>query len=115
MTCIREAPSQPPNRPVAPPCPSFPFQYIVADYCSVKGKNYLVLGDRFSGWLSIVEASEGAFDSKSLVRNLREWCETFNVPEAIATDGRPQMTSAIVQLSLSEDAHSLTAFWFVFP
>ena len=55
----------------------------------------LGIGNRFSGWLSIVEASEGAFDSKSLVRNLREWCETFNIPEEIATNGGPQMTSTV--------------------
>ena len=52
-----------------------------------------MIGDRFSGWLSIFEAGAGAFNAKSLVKRMREWCEIFNIPEEIATDGGPQMTS----------------------
>ena len=100
MTCIKEAPSQPAGAPIAPPTPAFPFQYIVADYCSVGGRNFLVIGDRFSGWLSIYEAGEGAYDAKSLVKQLRDWCQMFNIPEEISTDGGPQMTSSIFQEAL---------------
>ena len=59
-----------------------------------------MLGDRFSGWMSIYEAGEGAFDAKTLVKKLREWCQAFNIPEEIATDGGPQMTSSVFQESL---------------
>ena len=31
LTCIRDAPSQPAGSPIAPPSPSFPFQYVVGD------------------------------------------------------------------------------------
>merc|ERR1712055_1204888 len=64
MTCARDAPSQPANTPVDPPTPSFPFQYVVADYFSLAGINYLVVGDRFSGWLSIYSAGRGEFDEE---------------------------------------------------
>ena len=100
LTCIKEAPSQPAGTPTPPPVPAFPFQYIVADYCSVGGRNFLVIGDRFSGWLSIYEAGEGAFDAKSLVTQLRNWCQIFNIPEEISTDGGTQMTSSLFQDSL---------------
>ena len=29
LTCVMDAPSQPAGCPVAPPVPSFPFQYVV--------------------------------------------------------------------------------------
>jgi hypothetical protein len=71
LTCIQDAPSQPAGLPIAPPSPSFPFQYVVGDYFSIAGVNYLVLGDRFSGWLSIYTASKGEFDAKALVKKSR--------------------------------------------
>ena len=67
LTCIQDAPSQPAGTPMAPPSPSYPFQYVVGDYFSIAGNNYLVLGYRFSGWLSIYTADRGEFDAKSLV------------------------------------------------
>jgi hypothetical protein len=94
------APSQPAGTPVTPPTPPFPFQFVVGDYFSLAGINYLVLGDRFSGWLSIYTASKGEFDAKALVKRSREYFTTFNIPEDIATDGGPQMTSDIFQKSL---------------
>jgi hypothetical protein len=69
LTCVRDAPSQPAGVPVAPPSPSFPFQYVVGDYFSLAVVNYLILGDRFSGWLSIYEAGKGEFDAKWLAKN----------------------------------------------
>ena len=100
LTCVRDAPSQPAGKPVAPPTPSFPFQFVVGDYFSLAGVNYLVLGDRFSGWLSIYTASHGEFDAKALVKRSREYFTNFNIPEEIATDGGPQMTSDVFQKSL---------------
>jgi hypothetical protein len=100
LTCVRVAPSQPAGTPVAPPSPSFPFQFVVGDYFSLAGVNYLVLGDRFSGSLSIYTASKGKFDAKALVKRSREYFTTFNIPEEIATDGGPQMTSDVFQKSL---------------
>jgi hypothetical protein len=37
----------------------------------------------------------GLFDAKTLLKNLREWCMTFNIQEEIATDCGPQMTSGM--------------------
>ena len=100
LTCARDAPSQPAVTPVSPPVPSFPFQYVVGDYFSLAGNNYLVLGDRFSGWLSIYSAGAGEFDAKALVNRSREYFTNFNIPEEIATDGGPQMMSDLFQKSL---------------
>merc|ERR1711891_103956 len=100
MTCARDSPSQPANTPVDPSTPSFPFQYVVADYFSLAGYNYLVLGGRLSGWLSIYTTGRGEFDGKGLVNKAREYFTTFNIPEEIATDGGPQLTSDVFQKSL---------------
>jgi hypothetical protein len=100
LTCVRDAPSQPAGTPVTPPTPSFPFQFVVGDYFSLAGVNYLVLGDRFSGWLSIYTANKGEFDAKALVKRSRENFTNFNIPEEIATEGGPQMMSDIFQKSL---------------
>ena len=58
---------------MVPPTPSFPFQYVVGDYFSLAGVNYLILGDRFSGWLSIYKAGAGEFDAKGLVKKTRDY------------------------------------------
>ena len=64
----------------------------------MQGRNFLIIGDRFSGWLSIYEAVEGQFDGKTLVKRFREWCEVFNIPEEASSDGGSQMVSSVFQV-----------------
>ena len=75
---------------MAPPTPSFPFKYAVGDYFSLVGINYLILLDRFSGWLIIYSAGAGEFNAKRLVKKTRDYFPNFNIPEEIATDGGPR-------------------------
>ena len=56
---------------------------MVRDYFSLVGVNYLVLGDRYSGWLSIYSAVQGEFDAK----RKRQYFTEFNFPVEIDTDG----------------------------
>ena len=97
---MRDAPSQPAGVTVAPPSPYLPFQYVLSDYFSLAEVNYLILGERFSGWLSIYDAGKGEFDIKGLVNKTRDYFCGLNIPEEIATDGGPQMTSTLFQQSL---------------
>ena len=53
IACMRNAPSHSAGPPVRPPSPEYPFQLQFGDYFSKAGRNYLVLGDRYSGWVSI--------------------------------------------------------------
>ena len=69
-----------------PPVAEYPFQLVVWDYFSIQGYNYLVLGDRFSGWLS---TGKGEFDGIKLEEILRDYFTTFNIPEEFASDGGP--------------------------
>ena len=113
-TCIRDAPSQPAGMPVAPPSPEYPFQMVVADSFSLQGHNYLVVGDRYSGWLSIYGADKGDFDGKALERIFWENFTTFNIPEDISADGGPQMMSEAVQNCFSRWGvrHRLSSAYF---
>ena len=50
--CNRNAPSQAQMPPLPLESPEFPFQMIALDYFEIKGKSWLAVADRFSGWLS---------------------------------------------------------------
>ena len=80
--CNRMAPSQP-NAPSFPPLLSaYPFQCISVDFFPYKGKNHLVVVDRYSNWAIIEQAQltvHGTFG-------------TFGIPDECATDGGPEFT-----------------------
>jgi len=88
--CNQMMPSQPSAPPTPLQTPSYPFQYICADYFSYKGRSYLVLVDRYSNW-PIVETNSN--DARGLLTCLRRNFTTYGIPEEIATDGGPQFTA----------------------
>ena len=90
--CNNNAPSQAmmPPQPLA--SPDYPFQMVVADYCNIKGKSWLVLCDRFSGWLSVQYYSREA-SATDLVRTLKEYFSIFGIPEHFSSDDGPQFRS----------------------
>ena len=92
-TCVRNAPSQPAGKPVAPPSPLYPFQMLVTDYCHMNGVNYLMIADRYSGWLSVLYVGRGEFDSDNLINVFRDYFLTFGVAAEISSDGASQYKS----------------------
>ena len=74
--CNRNAPTQPMMPPLPLAGPDFPFQYIVADYFDVKSKTWLVIADRFSGWLSLSYFPREA-SATDLIKILKEHFTTF--------------------------------------
>ena len=99
--CDKYAPSQ----PALPPCPlaspDYPFQMISADYFDVKGKTWLVIVDRFSGWLSIFYYYREA-TSRDLINKLKEFFTTFGVAEEFSSDEGPQFRSRELQQFFSD-------------
>ena len=91
--CNRNTPSQPMMPPLPLASPDFPFQYIVADYFDVKGKTWLVIADRFSGWLSVSYFPREA-SSTDLIKTLKEYFTTFGIAEHFASDAGPQFQSS---------------------
>ena len=71
---------------------------LVADYCDIKGKTWLVTADRFSGWVSVYYFPKEA-SSKGLIKVFGDIFTTFDVPQEVTTDGGPQFIS-----------HELTSF-----
>ena len=90
-TCNVLAPSQP-KEPLMPPSnPEFPFQKTVTDFFDLRGKNYLVYADRYTGWVEVALISSG--NAKTTCDALRNWFCTYGVPEEISTDGGPPFDS----------------------
>ena len=93
-TCVRNSPSQPAGKPVRPPSPSYPFQMLATDYCHLNGVNYLIIADRYSGWLSILHVGKGEFDTEKLIEVFRDYFLTFGVAEEISSDTASQYMSS---------------------
>ncbi|MBY0580465.1 MAG: DDE-type integrase/transposase/recombinase, partial [Rickettsiales bacterium] len=94
-SCNRNAPSNARLPPIQPHIPVTPFECLFADYFEFRGWNYLVIGDRLSGWTEAYRIKSGTSEisAKGLVMCLRKLFTTFGVPEEISTDGGPQFTS----------------------
>ena len=87
--CTRNAPSQSPLPPTPVASPEYPFQMIVMDYCNVKGKAWLVIADRFTGWVSVYYFAKEA-TTQQLIEILRTYFSTFGICVEIATDNGSQ-------------------------
>ena len=91
--CNRNAPSQaklPPNN--SPPIPQLPFELLFGDYFKLCSYNYLVAGDRLSGWTEVIQVTPGTKSSgaEGLCTALRILFATFGVPYEISHDGGPE-------------------------
>ena len=90
--CDRNAPSQAMMPPLPLESPEFPFQMIAMDYFEVKGKSWLAIADRFSGWLSLFYFPREA-SSQELINILKNYFCTYGIPEQVASDDGPQFRS----------------------
>ena len=98
--CNETAPSQAalPPHPLA--SPDYPFQMVVADYGAVKSKSWLIMADRFTGWISLYYFPAEATASK-LVEILRNQFTTFGIPDDMTADGGSQFTAGEVRQFLA--------------
>ena len=90
--CCTKTPSQPALPPAPLTSPEYPFQMVSTDYCSIKGKTWLVIVDRFTGWLSVFYFVSDA-SARKLVEIFREYFSTFGVACEISSDSGSQYTS----------------------
>ena len=92
--CNATAPSQPSAPPT--PCiePEYPFQCLCSDYFTYKGKNYVIIVDRYSNW-PIVNRAEN--QAEGLVKILRSTFCTYGIAYELASDGRPQYTANVTR------------------
>ena len=117
-SCHRVAPSQraPPPTPLSEP--QYPFELIAADYFSFQGHTYLVIVDRFSGWLAVYGCGINA-SAKQLIEKLKANSSTFGISRELASDEGSQFTAGVTKrfleawgcsqrLSLAYHPHSNT-------
>ena len=100
------------STPYPLPKPSYPFQMISTDYFEYAGKWFLIVVDRYSGWLSIFKAgNNGASD---LVIVLKEYFATFGIAEQITSDSGPQYVSNVTKKFLQDwdVKHRITSLYF---
>ena len=92
LSCNKMAPSQPSAPPTPLVYPEYPFQHVCADLFSYKGVGYAVIVDRYSNWPTVIKTKHGG-TAKQMVDAIKAFCETFGIPEELASDGGPQFSS----------------------
>ena len=95
--CNNIAPSQPKEPIILTKTPEYPFQFICADYFEIKSHHYLVIVDRFSGWIILYHFQSTQLKSNSLINACREIFTNYGAPEEISTDGGPQFIAQAFQ------------------
>ena len=101
-SCDRHTPTQAQLPPVSElASPEFPFQMTVADYCAVKGKTWLVVADRFSGWVSLFYYEKEA-TARDLINKMKQIFTTFGVAEHFSSDEGPQFRAREFQQFLAQ-------------
>ena len=99
-TCQTHSPSQPCAPPTRTDPPQFPFEQVCADYCAIGCTQYLILVDRYSGWLSVLCCGSTTQSADDLTVHLREYFQTFGVPVELASDGGPTFMAEKTQTFL---------------
>ena len=92
VSCNLNAPSNPrmlPSQDIK--IPDYPFQVICMDFFTVQNKNFLVIVDKYSGWLSLFQLQKDT--SANVIKALREYFATFGVCETACSDGARVFTS----------------------
>ena len=112
-SCNKSAPSQPSAPPTPLSHPSYPFEMICSDYFSLYGRKYLIMVDRYSGWLSVYDTgkTEGA---KGLISALKTHFSTFGISVEVASDGGPEYMAAATQRFMKDWGvhHRLSSAYF---
>ena len=90
--CNKATPSQAALPPHKLHSLDYPFQMIVMDYCSTKGKSWLICADRFTSWVSTFYFPREPVDT-DLVRLMKEYFVTFGVVEHVSSDEGSQFVS----------------------
>ena len=90
--CTEISPSQPREPLTLSKLPQRPFEVLCSDICQVNGRYYLIVVDRFSGFLHIFY-SKTSPTHQFLEKHLRDVFSRYGRPNRIDTDGGPQYKS----------------------
>ena len=99
-TCSEISPSQPREPLELTPLAERPFQVICSDLFQLNGRFYLIVVDRFSGFLHIFYSRESP-NHKFLQKHIRDIFKRYGRPDEVHTDGGPQFQSTAFQQFLA--------------
>ena len=80
-----------PSKPLEPFIPTtakFPMEKISIDLFHTNQKNYVVIADRYSGYIWIEKLRE--LSTKAITRIMDNLTQTYGIPMSCRTDGGPQ-------------------------
>ncbi|XP_062542356.1 uncharacterized protein K02A2.6-like [Armigeres subalbatus] len=90
--CQRHQRSNTKNTILLKDIPGLPFERVASDLFHLKGKEYLLLVDSYSGFFDMKLLSETT--SKQVINQLKEWFSVHGIPQVLETDNGPQYASA---------------------
>ncbi|XP_062526842.1 uncharacterized protein K02A2.6 [Bombyx mori] len=71
--------------------PSLPWQIVASDLFELKGKQYIVICDSYSGYLDFQSLKSSS--STEVINHLKQWFSTHGIPEVLESDNGPQYMS----------------------
>lgn len=86
--CRERQPSQQREAPIEPRVTEFPMSDVGCDLFALRGKDYLVMVDRYSGYPLVQKL--GSTTTQAICGHLTRWFSLFGIPCRIRTDGGPQ-------------------------
>ena len=89
--CNLNAPSNPSPPPHPVQHPEYPFSDICTDFFEYSSKSYLVIVDRYSNWLSLIQLPND--NSANVIKTLRNYFTTWGVARSLSSDGDSVFTS----------------------
>ena len=105
--CDRNAPSQAMMPPLPLETPEFPFQMIAMDYFDVKGKSWLAIADRFSGWLSLFPREASSQELINILKNY--FCMGYQNKLQVTMGHNSGLTSSSNSLPVGESTSTESA------
>lgn len=94
--CSERLPSQQHEPLQQVPRPSRPFESVSADLFSYAGWEYLVMVDRYSGWINVAKCGHSTHSS-SVITHLKAWMVDQGIPVVLTSDNGTQFSSAEFQ------------------
>ncbi|XP_063361440.1 uncharacterized protein LOC134658236 [Cydia amplana] len=87
-TCAKVQKDNPMEPIVTQTAPERPWSLVATDLFHLKGKDYIVIADGYSGFFDLKELKR--VTSLDIIDNLKSWFATFGIPDILLTDGGKQ-------------------------
>ena len=85
--CVSHLPSKP-KTPIQQTTASRPFEAVSVDLAQYKGQHYLVVVDRYSGWINAARLTN--LETSAVIRIMTDWHCDYGWPQFLRSDGGSQ-------------------------